>query len=144
MPNEKTQREDWSKEDERYFFERYESTEKKNPDILVKWAFNLYAARDFSLHDKVLSYLEKYFSDFPDDTEHRAVALYLAARVHHDRGEFDKPVLRKTRLEIILQREICRQAVIQHQPVPVPVFRNVRHSGVSALTDAFFRDVGSF
>ena len=83
----------WSKEDEKYFFERYMQFEHNRPEYLIDQAYNLYvqnALRDISVYDAVLRVLDRYHSDFRDDKTVRAAALYLTGRVYKDRGNIDK------------------------------------------------------
>jgi len=83
----------WTKDDEKYFFERYSQSGSNKPEYLVDQAYSLFAQnalKDIYLYDAVLRILDRYISDFPNDKTVRAPALYLAGRVYQDRGNTDK------------------------------------------------------
>jgi len=80
----------WSKEDEKYFLERYLQAENKQPQYLLSKAFALFFCNDPSIHDRIVTLLDKYFADFPCDKEGRASALQLMGKIYYSRKDFDK------------------------------------------------------
>jgi tetratricopeptide (TPR) repeat protein len=82
----------WSKDDEKYFFERYSQSGYNKPEYLFEQAYSLYTQNTPNdiMYDAVIRVLDRYISDFPDDKTIKAAALYLAGKVYHDRGNIDK------------------------------------------------------
>jgi tetratricopeptide (TPR) repeat protein len=83
----------WSRDDEKYFFERYSQSGYNKPEYLVDQAYSLYwqnASEDIDVYDAIIRMLETYISDFPDDKTVKAAALYLVGLVYRDRGNTDK------------------------------------------------------
>jgi hypothetical protein len=83
----------WSKDDEKYFFERYSQSGYNKPEYLIEQAYSLYSQNvlnDIFMYDAIIRVLDRYYSDFPEDKTVKAAALYLAGRVYQDRGNTDK------------------------------------------------------
>ena len=81
----------WAENDEQFLFERYLEEDNK-PQYLVDEAYNLfYCGRSCpERFNTALKLLDKYFSDFPDETENKVPALLLSGKIHFSQKEFDK------------------------------------------------------
>ena len=90
--NEWYRKQKWTKDDEVDFFLHYEKTktEFNKAQYLKIQAFTLYGAHNKKFFDAILSLLDKYFNDFPNEQFFRASCLHLYGRVFYDRKIYDK------------------------------------------------------
>lgn len=82
----------WTKKNEQDFFRHWVKcrTAFNKAQYLKLQAYELYDAHNKKNFNGILSLLDKYFNDFPDDRFFRGACLHLYGRVYYDKKNYDK------------------------------------------------------
>ncbi|MDE7454669.1 MAG: tetratricopeptide repeat protein [Clostridia bacterium] len=85
-------KETWTKDDEEDFFLHLarSKTDFHKAQYLKIQAFTFYDTHNKKNFNVILTLLDKYFNDFPDEEFFRATSLHLYGRVFYDRKKYDK------------------------------------------------------
>lgn len=85
-------KETWTKEDEKDFFLHLAKSrgEYNKAQYLKIQAFTLYETHKKKYFDAILTLLDKYFNDFPNENNFKCECLHLYGRVFYDMKTYDK------------------------------------------------------